>query len=190
MGLLDFLLNKSKAKALETTEVKKNVAQETSKASTRKLELPEFVELEFALPFYEMYFPDTYNDNKLPKNPFELRKLAEELHIRLDTDFLFKTYEQTEYGKGDIFVFYSQQSKDTFIYFDLLKDEHDQMNMIVLGVRVPIADREKIREKLWELYFKSTTRSDFQEDYFNQSLWRVVTDKIPYNKRKVHHFES
>jgi hypothetical protein len=63
--------------------------------------IPEFVELEFCMPFYEMYYPDFWNDNKLPKNPF-----------------------------------------------------------------------------------------DWQEDYFNQSLWRMATNKAPYNKRSVHHFEK
>jgi hypothetical protein len=29
--------------------------------------IAEYVELEFMMTFYEMYFPDTWNDNKLPK---------------------------------------------------------------------------------------------------------------------------
>jgi hypothetical protein len=44
--------------------------------------IPEYVELEFMMPFYEMYFPDTWNDNNLPKNPFELMELCEALNIK------------------------------------------------------------------------------------------------------------
>jgi hypothetical protein len=34
------------------------------------MRIPEYVELEFMMQFYEMYFPDNWNDNKLPKNSF------------------------------------------------------------------------------------------------------------------------
>jgi hypothetical protein len=149
---------------------------------------PEYVELEFAMPFYEMYFPDTWNDNKLPKNPFELIELCEKLMIKLDTGFLYEEYEKTEYKKGDIYIFYATSDRDIFLYFDLLKDEYDQMAMVVIGVRIKTIDRETVREVLEKFYFKSTTRSDFQEDYFNHSLYRVATNRIPFQKRTVRHF--
>ena len=79
------------------------------------------------MPFYEMYFPDTWNDNNLPRNPFELVELCDHLNIKVNTDFLYTEYETTEYKKGDIYIFYPSDRKDIFIYFDLLKDEHDQM---------------------------------------------------------------
>lgn len=149
---------------------------------------PEFVELEFALPFYEMYHPDTWNDKNLPRNPFELQELCEKLKIKLDTDFLYDAYENTEYKKGDIYIFYADATRDIFLYFDLLKDEYDQMAMVLIGVRVKTAEKEAVREILEKLYFKSTTRSDFSEDYFNQSLYRVATNRIPFQKRTVKHF--
>ncbi len=149
--------------------------------------IPEYVELEFMMPFYEMYFPDTWNDNKLPKNPFELIELCDYLNIKLDTDFLYDEYELTDYKKGDIYIFYPFDRKDIFIYFDLLKDEYDQMAMVLLGVRLKTVDKINIKDILKKLYFKSTTRSNFHEDYFNQSLFRVATNRIPFQKRIVKH---
>jgi hypothetical protein len=148
----------------------------------------EYVELEFSMPFYEMYFPDTWNDSNLPKNPFELTELCDSMSIILDTDFLYKEYEATKYKKGDIYIFYPDNNSNIFIYFDLYKDQYDQMAMIVLGVRIKTVNKSIIKPILEKLYFKSTTRSDFQEDYFNQSLYRVATDRIPYQARIVRHF--
>ena len=142
--------------------------------------------MEFAMPFYELYFPDTWNDNNLEKNPFELIELSQELNIKLDIDFLFKTYEDTEYKKGDIYVFYQNNNKEIFIYFDLLKDEFDQMAMITFAVRIKTDIKNQVKDILMKFYFKSTTRSDFQEDYFNQSLNRIVTNSIPNQKRIIH----
>lgn len=152
------------------------------------MNIPDYVELEFAMPFYEMYFPDTWNDNKLSKNPFELIELSQKLNIILDTDFLYDSYEVTDYKSGDIYLFYQNNNKEIFLYFDLLKDEYDQMAMVNFGVRVKTENKREIKEILKKLYFKSTTRSDFQEDYFNQSLNRVATNRIPYQKRIVKHF--
>jgi hypothetical protein len=152
------------------------------------MNIPEYVEMEFAMPFYEFYFPDTWNDNKLSKKPFELIELAQKLDIVLDTDFLYRMYEETEYKNGDIYFFYQNNNKEIFIYFDLLKDEFDQMAMVNFGVRVETQAKGEIKEILKKLYFKSTTRSDFQEDYFNQSLNRIATNRIPYQKRIVKHF--
>jgi hypothetical protein len=149
---------------------------------------PEYVELEFSMPFYEMYFSDTWNDGNLPKNPFELTELCDSMGIILDTDILYKEYEAAKYKEGDIYIFYLNNNKDIFIYFDLYKDQYDQMAMIVLGVRIKTVNKSIVKPILEKLYFKSTTRSDFQEDYFNQSFYRIAANKIPYQGRIVRHF--
>ena len=152
--------------------------------------IPEYVELKFMMPFHEMYFADTWNDNELPKNPFELIELSDYLNIKLDTDFLYNEYELTNYKKGDIYIFYPSDRKDIFIYFDLFKDEYDQMAMILLGVRLKTVNKKNIKDILKKLYFKSTTRTDFQEDYFNQSLYRVATNRIPSQERTVKQYTN
>jgi hypothetical protein len=62
------------------------------------------------------------------------------------------------------------------------------MAMVTFGVRVKMEDKREVKDILKPLYFKSTTRSDFQEDYFNASLNRVATDRIPNQNRKVRQF--
>ena len=146
------------------------------------------MEMEFAMPFYELYFPDTWNDNNLSKNPFELIELSQMLNINIDTDFLFKIYDETEFKKGDVYIFYQNDNIEIFIYFDLLKDEFDQMAMINFGVRVKTEIKYQVKEILKKLYFKSTTRTDFQEDYFNQSLNRIASNSIPNQKRVAYRY--
>lgn len=145
--------------------------------------VPEFVEVEFAMPFYEMYYPLLDEDSEI--DPFELKELCNFLSIKFDTELLFTEYEKTKIEEGNIHIYYSELNKDIFLYFDLLKDKYDQMDMVIIGVRVKTNDLTKTREILHKLYFKSTTRTDIQEDYFNQSLWRVADKRIPNYKRVV-----
>ncbi|WP_282133851.1 hypothetical protein [Cellulophaga baltica] len=150
---------------------------------TQHKNIPDFVEVEFAMPFYEMYYPLLDYDCEI--DPFELKELCNFLSIKLDTELLFNEYEKTKIEEGNIHIYFSEINKDIFIYFDLLKDKYDQMDMVIIGVRIKTDDLTKTREILHNLYFKSTTRSDIQEDYFNQSLWRVANERIPNNKRVV-----
>lgn len=117
------------------------------------MNIPEYVEMVFAMPFYEFYYPDTWNGNKLSKNPFELTELKQIMGINLDTDFLYKLYEEMEYKEGDIYLFYKDNSKEIFIYFDLLKDEFDQMAMVNFGVRVKTESKKEIKEILKKTVF-------------------------------------
>jgi hypothetical protein len=152
------------------------------------MNIPEYIEMEFAIPFYEFYFDANWGENNIPKNPVELIALSQKLNIILDCDYLFSTYEETNIKEGDIYIFYQNNNKEIFMYFDLLKDEYDQMAMVTFGVRVKMEDKREVKDILKQLYFKSTTRSDFQEDYFNASLNRVATDRIPNQNRKVKQF--
>jgi hypothetical protein len=150
---------------------------------TENKNIPEFVEVEFAMPFYEMYYPVLDYDCDI--DPFELNELCDFLSIKINTQLVFNEYEKTKIEEGDINIYFSHLNKNIFLYLDLLKDKYDQMDMIVIGVRIKTIDLEKVRSILHKLYFKSTTRSDIQEDYFNQSLWRMANDRVPNNKRVV-----
>jgi hypothetical protein len=149
------------------------------------MKIPDYGEMEFEIPFYEFYFEDIWNDKNQSKNPHELIELSKQLNITLNTDFLYQQYESTAIQKGDIYIFFENNNKEIFIYFDLLKDEYDQMAMVTFGVRIKTETKREIKEILKKLYFKSTTRSDFQEDYFNQSMNRIATNQIPNQNRIV-----
>ena len=149
------------------------------------MNIPEYVEMVFSMPFYEFYFPDTWNDHNLPKNPLELVELCQMLDIYLDTEFLYQHYDVTAPKEGDIYFFYQNNNQEIVIYFDLHKDEFDQMAMVKFGVRVKSAIKNDVKEILDRLYFKSTTRSSFKEDYFNQSLFRIASGNIPNQTRVI-----
>ena len=149
---------------------------------------PEFVELSFIMPFYEMYFPVDNWDENLPKKPKELIDLCKEMKINIDVEFLYSEYNTTKINQGNSYIFYKSTKKDSFIYFDFHKDPTDQMAMIQLGVRVKTEYKTKIKSILEKLYFKSTTRSNFQEDYFNELLNSIATNKIPSKERIIHSF--
>lgn len=152
------------------------------------MQKPKYVELSFSLPFYELYFPVDNWDENLPKTPTELVELCQAMTIKINTEFLFSEYEKTKINQGDIYIFYSNNTKENFIYFDFLKHQTDQMAMIQLGVRIKTEDKTAIKTILEKLYFKSTTRSNFQEDYFNQMLNSVASNKMQNSKRKIHSF--
>ena len=60
--------------------------------------------------------------------------------------------------------------------------------MITIGVRIHQDDYQKARRTLEKLYFKSATRNDWQEDYFNQTLFRKAKDfKRHYKKHITKH---
>lgn len=159
------------------------------------MQKPEYLEIEFAMPFYELYYPDLYNDNKLPKNPFELEELCNLMDTAIDFNKLYYLYESYKSNEGEILIFHSNSNNERFIFIDLFKDLHDQMNMVKLGVRIKELEKEQIRKVLEKLYFKSTTRSDWQEDYFNQSLWRTAQNntnvyKLPITQKIVTEYKE
>lgn len=156
---------------------------------------PEYLEIEFAMPFYELFYPDLYNDNKLPKNPFELEELCELMGTSIDFDQLYCLYESYKDNEGEILIFHSNSTNERFIFIDLFKDMYDQMNMVKLGVRIKEQEKDLIRGVLEKLYFKSTTRSDWQEDYFNQTLWRTAKNmtneyKLPVTQKMITEYKE
>ena len=149
---------------------------------------PDYVELSFSMPFYEMYYPVDNWDESLPKKPTVLLELCQEMSIKIDLEFLFSEFEATKVNQGNIYIFYRSDKKESFIYFDFFKDLTDQMAMIQLGVRIKTVNKTAIKTILEKLYFKSSTRSNFQEDYFNQLLNSIATNRIANIERTIHSF--
>lgn len=149
---------------------------------------PEFVELSFSLPFYELYFTDIWEDNPDKRNPHELIEISKALDIQIDMNNLFEIYDNEKIGTGDIWFAFSQNSKEVFLFFDLFKDPIDQMAMIRFGIRILQKDYVKMKELLMELYLKSRPRSAFQEDYFNQPLYKISKSDDPLIDRNVNLF--
>ena len=105
---------------------------------TQTENIQEFVEVEFALSFFDMYYPLLDEDCEI--HPIELIELCQFLSIKLNTEFLYKEYRNTKIDEGNIHIYFSNANPDIFIYFDLLKDKYDQMDMVVLGVRIKTSD--------------------------------------------------
>jgi hypothetical protein len=149
------------------------------------MEIPEFVEIEFSLPFYEIYFETGSDlDNQEP-NPIIFLQIAKYLSINFDADFLYNKYVFTQINQGDIYI-YLAKDENIFLFFDLYKPADDQMTMIRIGFRIRSEDLTIIKEKLMEIYFRSPPRSAFQEDYFNQNLLRIKNNLIPNSTRIIH----
>jgi CRISPR/Cas system CMR subunit Cmr6 (Cas7 group RAMP superfamily) len=149
------------------------------------MEVPEFVEIEFSMPFYEIYFETGSDlDNQEP-NPIIFLQIAKYLSINFDADFLYNKYVFTQINQGDIYI-YLAKNENIFLFFDLYKPADDQMAMIRIGFRIRSEDLTIIKEKLMEIYFRSPPRSAFQEDYFNQNLLRIKNNLIPNSTRIIH----
>jgi hypothetical protein len=118
--------------------------------------IPEFVEISFSIPFYDIYFEDeSWDESKFEKCPTELLAICKALDIYLDTNFLYDEYNKNLYVGGDIHIFYSKENAESFIYFDLQRDKFDQMAMVFVGIRFRVKDLTSIKEKILPLYFKA-----------------------------------
>jgi CRISPR/Cas system CMR subunit Cmr6 (Cas7 group RAMP superfamily) len=149
------------------------------------MEVPEFVEIEFSMPFYEIYFETGSDlDNQEP-NPIIFLQIAKYLSINFDAYFLYNKYVFTQINQGDIYI-YLAKNENIFLFLDLYKPADDQMAMIRIGFRIRSEDLTIIKEKLMEIYFRSPPRSAFQEDYFNQNLLRIKNNLIPNSTRIIH----
>jgi hypothetical protein len=69
--------------------------------------------MEFAKPFYEFYFEDTWNDKALPKKPFELKELCQKLHITLNCDFLLMMMQRLT---KEIFIFFIKMITEKYLF--------------------------------------------------------------------------
>ncbi|MFN5416203.1 MAG: hypothetical protein ACK5B9_04040 [Flavobacteriia bacterium] len=128
----------------------------------------EYVEFSFCLPINDLFY-EKWDDDFLKADGKEIFFVSNTLGIILDKEKIENNYwEET----NNVEVFHSSQDIETFIYFDLIRDSYDQCDMVFLGVRCNKKFDNLVRGKLLELYSKRNPRSNFQIDYFNQTLYR------------------
>ncbi len=137
--------------------------------------------------FYEIW--DTID---LKPDGKEIGFITKLLDIKWNKEKIEKDYwDET----NEVQVYHSSDDREIFVYFDMIRDPYDQCDMISLGIRCHRDSDNIVRDKLLELYLKSSPRSNFQIDYFNQSLYMTVFNSDFYfykreeNKnRKLVHF--
>ena len=149
--------------------------------------IPQFVEISFLMPFLELYYPANDWGNEAKKNTDNFMALCNAIGVKMDAEKLKDIFlERRETAGGDIYIYYAKGTKDVFMTFDLAIDPTDQMGTFVLGIRIKYVDLNKIKKMINPIYFKSTTRSAYQEDYFNSQLQQLVNEDTYWNKRILH----
>jgi hypothetical protein len=152
--------------------------------------IPEFVEVSFSMPFYDIYFEDeSWDESKFEKCPTELLAICKALDIHIDTNLLYEEYNKNLYVGGDIHIFYSKENAESFIYFDLLRDKFDQMAMVFIGIRFQVSDLTSIKEKILSLYFKANVHTDLTEDYFSNKLSKISKQQNQVTDRIIHQYD-
>ncbi len=151
-----------------------------------KLNIPEFVEISFLMPFLELYYPVDDWGNEAEKSTDNFMALCNAVGVKMDAEKLKEIFLNRREAGGDIYVYYAKGTKDVFMTFDLAVDPTDQMGTFVLGMRIKYQDLEAIKKFIHPIYFKSSTRSAYQEDYFNRQLQQLVNENPYWNKRKLY----
>lgn len=139
--------------------------------------------------FFELYYPADDWENETRKNTDDFMSLCNHMNIKMDADKLKDVFLETKSGQGDIYVNFAKNTEDVFMTFDFAKDLTDQMATFVLGLRIKYENLEKIKKFIQPIYFKSSTRSSYQEDYFNRYLQQLVNEEPNWNKRILHKFQ-
>ena len=149
-----------------------------------------YVEFSFCLPINDLFY-EKWNEDRPKPDGKEIASIANILKVTFDKGQIEKDYwDQT----NNVEVFHSKDDKEVFIMFDLIRDPYDQCDMIYMGIRCSRTDDNEIRDILLSLYKKRDPRSNFEIDYFNQSLYRQIfnADFYFYKKernknRKINH---
>jgi hypothetical protein len=151
----------------------------------------DYVEFSFHLPIADLFY-DRWDEDPLKPDGKEINSICDLLHVKIEKEKIEKKFYDQENSAE---VYHGISNSEVFIYFDLSRDPLDQCMMIHLGVRCTCELDEKVRDKLLELYKKLTPRSNFEIDYFNQSLYAKVFDSsfhfygLEKNKgRKLNHY--
>ena len=169
------------------------------------MQKPEYVEIEFLLPIQELFYPSIECTSDEPKNPHELAELCSLMNVKMDFEDLYDSYWKGPINQGDIMIYHTDHSLEEFIIIDLYHDEKDQVNMVNLGVRIKLNQKEALKGVLEKLYFKSSIKGAWQEHYHHQPLSRKalqigsehveqMTKKVTYefkkNVRPKRHFQN
>jgi hypothetical protein len=150
-----------------------------------------YVEFSFSLPINDLFY-EKWDENVLKLDGHEINGIADVLNVPINNTQIEKDYWN---HTDNVEVYHSNNDREAFIMFDLIQDQYDQCNMIHLGVRCHRSNDEKIRDSLLKLYKKRDPRSNFEIDYFNQSIYRKIFGSEFYfykqeenkNRRINHH---
>ncbi|EPY06205.1 hypothetical protein PAALTS15_15836 [Paenibacillus alvei TS-15] len=143
--------------------------------------MERYTEVSFYLPFFDLI------DGTDQASSFE--KLISLFHINLDITDLYNkylSYGEGPYsvGKGDVYVFFDRDDKESFILIDLFHDFTDQHNMVRLGVRSSIQHFREIKNVLNSIYSRAEIKSKINES--NDLLKQEISDypkEIRYGDR-------
>ncbi len=122
----------------------------------------KYIEIELMISFNELNFPDSFSNPALPGDPFEIGELCKELNIHMDFVNVDEIYENTYEDSGETLVFYSNTSRELFLYINLFRDKYDQLNMVTLGVRAKIENSSKVKNIMENLYYRSSTVCNYK----------------------------
>lgn len=137
---------------------------------------PKYIEYSFRLPFYELYYPSMDFLDADPQDTSQIEKVLAALGININLNWLFEYYNNLPTSQNSVFVAYSKTNPEQFLFLDLFKDPTDQMSVITFGIRLAYGSKTTLKKLLAPIYLKSTTRSNFEEDYFNHKLKRFCTE--------------
>lgn len=139
--------------------------------------MKRYIEFSFYLPFFDL-IDDT-------DEVFSLEELMRKLNIRFNIMELYNQYLSygkgpSRAGKGDIFVFFTKDDKDSFILIDLFNDFTDQHNMVKLGVRCEINHDKRIRDIFNIIHSRAEIKSKINES--DDDLLKLEINSEDYPK--------
>ncbi|MCX6189241.1 MAG: hypothetical protein NTW54_06525 [Bacteroidetes bacterium] len=137
-----------------------------------------YSEISFFAPFGEVFnLSESILGQKGLLKGNELIDLANSLNIKLDKDFLINQYLD-DINKC-VEVYHSESDEQVFMYFDLERDETDQIGMFFLGIRFKKTE-DLVIQKTLEIYKRLQTSSKYSFDNYGTELYRKVFKSFSY----------
>ncbi|OKP88491.1 hypothetical protein A3844_07240 [Paenibacillus helianthi] len=141
--------------------------------------MKRYIEFSFYLPFFDL-IDDTFE-------VFSLEELMRQLVIRFNFMELCDRYLSygegpSRAGKGDVYVFFTEDDRESFILIDLFNDFTDQHNMVKLGVRYEIKHQndKQIRNILHNIHSRAEIKSKIKES--DDDLLKLEINNEDYPK--------
>ena len=112
----------------------------------------------------------------------EIVELANILNIEVNRDTITNAY-----GKIDcIEIFHSKDDHETFLYFDLIKDNTDQNDMLFFGIRFQRENFDQVLYPILDIYNKLKTTSPLKYDKWGYSLFAF--GKYAFERKEIEPF--
>lgn len=130
-----------------------------------------YIEFSLYVPFFDI-IDDT-------DESASLETLRKQLKLSFNTEELYQKYlSYGEYpdstGKGDVFVFFNGEDKESFLFIDLFNGFTDQHSMVKIGVRCGINHGAEIKNILNQIWERVEIKSKIEE-YYDDSLKREIS---------------